>query len=89
MIWLATFIMLAFYGLAVYTIGGMVTNGISAGLAVAAAILEIIVGVIIVRMMCRVAGSSHGSQNPIFNTPDKEEVREAGDSKLDNSTKYA
>ena len=53
MIWLAAFVMLLFYGLAVCTIGGMVTSGISAGLAMATAVLEVTVGVIIARMMYR------------------------------------
>ena len=54
MIWLAAFIMLAFYGLAVCTIGGMVTSGISAGLAMATAVLEVTVGIIIVRALYKV-----------------------------------
>ena len=55
MIWLTAFMMLAFYGLAVCTIGGMVTGGIGVGLALATAVLEITVGIIIARVMCRVA----------------------------------
>ena len=51
MIWLVALMMLMFYGLAVCTIGGMLTSGISAGLAMTVAILEVIVGVIIVRAM--------------------------------------
>ena len=51
MIWLMALIMLLFYGLAVCTIGGMLTSGISAGLAMATAVLEVTLGVIIVRAM--------------------------------------
>ena len=54
MIWVAVLMMLAFYGLAVCTIGGMVTSGISAGLAMVTAVLEVTVGIIIVRAMCGV-----------------------------------
>ena len=53
MIWLAALVMLLFYGLAVCTIGGMVTNGMSAGLAMATAVFEVTLGVILARMMCR------------------------------------
>ena len=51
MSWLVALMMLLFYGLAVCTIGGMVTNGISAGLAIATAVLEVTLGIIIVRAM--------------------------------------
>ena len=51
MIWLMALLMLAFYGLALCTIGGMVTNGISASLAVTVAVFEIIIGTLIARAM--------------------------------------
>ena len=51
MSWLVALMMLLFYGLAVCTIGGMVTSGISAGLAIATAVLEVTLGIIIVRAM--------------------------------------
>ena len=51
MMWLVALMTLLFYGLAVCTIGGMVTSGISAGLAMAAAVLEVTLGVIIIRAM--------------------------------------
>ncbi|MFC2002056.1 hypothetical protein ACFLUZ_06120 [Chloroflexota bacterium] len=51
MLWLVALMMLLFYGLAVCTIGGMVTSGISAGLAIATAVLEVTLGIIIVRVM--------------------------------------
>ena len=53
MIWLLALIMLLFEGLAICTVGGMLTNGMSAGLAMATAVLEVIVGVVIVRVMYR------------------------------------
>ena len=53
MIWLLALLMLAFYGLAVSTISGMMTIGISTSLAMATSVLEVIVGVIIVRAMYR------------------------------------
>ncbi|MFC1981389.1 hypothetical protein ACFLVN_04000 [Chloroflexota bacterium] len=53
MIWLIALMMLAFYGLAVSTISGMVTNGINTSLAMATSILEVIIGVIIIRAMYR------------------------------------
>lgn len=49
MIWVMALLMLAFYGLALCTIGGMVSSGISASVAMATAVLEIIVGVVIAR----------------------------------------
>ena len=49
MIWLAALMMLAFYGLAICTIGGMLTSGISGSLTMMTAVLEVTVGVIIVR----------------------------------------
>ena len=49
MIWLMALLMLAFYGLALCTIGGMVTSGISASLAMAVAVLEVIIGAVIAR----------------------------------------
>ena len=53
MIWLMAFTMLAFYGLAVSTISGMVANGINTSLAMATGVLEVIIGMIIVRAMHR------------------------------------
>ena len=53
MIWLVALTMLLFEGLAICTIGGMVTSGMSAGLAMAIAVLELTVGVTIVRVMYR------------------------------------
>jgi len=53
MMWFVALIMLAFYGLAICTIGGMVTSGISAGLAMAAGVGEVIVGVIMARVVYR------------------------------------
>jgi len=51
MIWLMALLMLAFYGLALCTIGGMVTSGISTSLAMAIAVLEVIIGAVIARAM--------------------------------------
>ena len=45
--------MLLFQGLAVCTIGGMVTNGINAGMAMTTAVFELTVGTIFVRAMYR------------------------------------
>ena len=53
MMWLVALTMLLFEGLAVCTIGAMATSGTGAGLAMAAAVFELIVGVIIVRAMYR------------------------------------
>ena len=53
MIWLIAFTMLLFQGLAVCTIGAMVTSGINTGLAMATAVFELILGVIIVKEMHR------------------------------------
>jgi hypothetical protein len=53
MIWLAALTMLLFQGLAVCTIGAMVTNGLSFGMAMATAVFEVILGAMIIRMMCR------------------------------------
>jgi hypothetical protein len=53
MVWLAALTMLLFQGLAICTICAMVTNGLSFGMAMAAAVFEIILGAIIIRMMCR------------------------------------
>jgi hypothetical protein len=39
--------MLGFYGLAACTIGSMVTSGFNAGLAVLAAVFEVVAGVVI------------------------------------------
>ena len=54
MIWPAILMMLGFYGFAVYTLGGMVTSGFSAGLTLTTVALEIIVGILITRVMCGV-----------------------------------
>ena len=51
--WVIALTMLLFYGLAVCTIGGMVTSGINAGLAMAIAVLEVTTGIILVRAMHR------------------------------------
>ena len=51
MIWLLGFVMLAFYGLAICTIGGMLANGINPGFAIAAGVLQTIVGVCTVRVL--------------------------------------
>jgi len=51
MVWLMALLMLAFYGLALCTIGGMLTSGISASLAMVVAVLEVIIGVVIARAM--------------------------------------
>ena len=53
--WLAAFTMLAFYGLAVCTIGGTLTSGFTSGFAITTAILEVTVGMIIARAMLRSA----------------------------------
>lgn len=58
MMWLVALTMLLFEGLAVCTIGAMVTSGISTGLAMATAVFELILGVIIVREMYRDAQSA-------------------------------
>ena len=49
MIGIMALVMIAFYGLAVCTIGGMVTSGISSSFAMATAVFEIIVGVVIAK----------------------------------------
>ena len=51
MMWLVALTMLLFEGLAICTIGAMVTSGIGTGMAMATAVLELILGVIIVRAM--------------------------------------
>ena len=53
MMWLIALTMLLFEGLAVCTIFAMVTSDISAGLAMATAVFELILGVIIIRAMYR------------------------------------
>ena len=55
MIWFVVLIMLAFEGLAVCTLGYMVTDGISAYLAMASAILIVTIGTVIARAMYRTA----------------------------------
>ena len=58
MMWLVAFTMLAFYGLAVCTIGITLTSGFTFGFAFTAAILEVTIGMIIARAMVRSAGTS-------------------------------
>ncbi len=53
MSWLAAFMMLLFQGLAVCTIGIMMTSGLGFGAAMLTAVSEVILGVIIIRMMLR------------------------------------
>ncbi len=53
MIWLAALTLLLFQGLAVCTIGAMVSVGLNPGAAMATAVFEVILGVIIARAMCR------------------------------------
>ena len=53
MIWLAALTMLLFQGMAVCTIGAMLTNGLSFSMAMAAAVFEVVLGAIIIRMICR------------------------------------
>jgi hypothetical protein len=53
MMWLIALTMLLFEGLAVCTIGAMVTSGVGIGLAMATAVFELILGVIIIRAMYR------------------------------------
>ena len=55
MIWLAALTFLLFQGLAVCTIGAMLSVGLNAGAAMATAVFEVILGVIIARAMCRSA----------------------------------
>ena len=54
---LATINMLAFYGLAVCTIGGTLTSGFTFSFAFTAAILEVTIGMIITREILRSAGT--------------------------------
>ena len=56
MIWLAALVMLLFEGLAVSALGGMVTNGIGTGLAMATAVLLVILGAVTARAMYRPVG---------------------------------
>ena len=53
MIWLAALTMLLFQGLAICTIGAIIESGMGSGQAMAMAVFEIILGVIIVRGMYR------------------------------------
>jgi hypothetical protein len=55
MMWLVALTMLLFEGLALCTIGGMVTSGVGTGLAMVTAVFELILGVFIVRAMYRYA----------------------------------
>ena len=51
MIGLAAFIMLAFYGLAICTMGGILSSGLAFGLAITVAIVEVKAGMIIARLV--------------------------------------
>jgi hypothetical protein len=53
MMWLAALTMLLFQGLAVCTIGVLVTSGLNFGAAMFTAVCEVTLGVIIIRMLCR------------------------------------
>ena len=55
MMWLAALTMLLFQGLAVCTIGAMLTAGMNMGVAMPTAIAEVMLGVIIARAMYRSA----------------------------------
>ena len=57
MMWRATFLMLAFYGLAVCTIFGMITRGFTSDFAVMAGVFEVTIGIIIVRALWRLVES--------------------------------
>ena len=54
---LTAFVMLAFYGLAVCTVGGMLTSGFTADFAVMSAVAQTTIGIVIVRMMWGVSAS--------------------------------
>jgi hypothetical protein len=51
--WLAALTMLLFQGLAVCTIGVMITSGLHFGAALFTAVCEVTLGVIIIRLLCR------------------------------------
>ena len=51
--WFVALIMLLFYGLAVCTIGGMVTSGVNFSVAMANAVPQVMLGVLIARVMYR------------------------------------
>ncbi len=53
MMWLVALTMLLFQGLAVCTIGVMVTSGLGFGPAMLTAVAEVILGVVIIRAMLR------------------------------------
>ena len=53
MMWLAALIMLLFQGLAVCTIGIMVTSGLSFGAALFTAMCEVALGMITIRLLRR------------------------------------
>ena len=53
MMWLIALMMLLFQGLAVCMIGIMVTSGLGFGQAMLTAVSVVILGVIVVRVMCR------------------------------------
>ena len=55
MMWLAALTILLFQGLAVCTIGAMLTAGMGMGAAMTTAVAEVILGVIIARAMYRSA----------------------------------
>ncbi len=57
--WLAALTMLLFQGLAVCTIGIMMTSGLGFGAAMLTAVSEVILGVIIIRMMLRDMHEAH------------------------------
>ena len=59
MMWFAAFTMLLFQGLAVCTIGIMVTSGLHFGAAIFTAVCEVILGVIITRMLSRDIRQAH------------------------------
>ncbi len=57
--WLAALTMLLFQGLAVCTIGIMMTSGLGFGTAMLTAVSEVVLGVIIIRIMLRDAHKAH------------------------------
>jgi len=57
--WLAALTMLLFQGLAVCTIGIMMTSGLGFGAAMLTAVSEVVLGVIIIRIMLRDAHKAH------------------------------
>ena len=59
MIWLVVLMALLFEGLAVCTIGAMVTSGINASLAMATAVLELTLGAPLIKAMY---GTANGAK---------------------------